>query len=68
MIRGEKIIGTVMVIFMLVSMAAPVMAAAGDPVAGAAVNIHVIGSGDYNKMVYLTTDASGQYSAMFAPG
>ncbi len=68
MISGRKIMGILMVCLMLVSLAAPVLAASGDPVTGATVNIHVMGSGNYNKNVMLTTDDSGQYSATFAAG
>ena len=68
MIDSKKIVGILMVCLMLVSLAAPVLAANGDAVAGATVNIHVIGSGSYNKMSMLTTDDTGHYEAMFAPG
>ncbi len=68
MMRGKKFIVAAMIGLLLVSMALPVLAASGDPVAGATVNIHVKGSGDYNKNVALTTDGTGQYEAMFAPG
>ena len=68
MIGGKKIVGILMACLMLVSLAAPVLAASGDAVAGATVNIHVKGSGSYNKNAVLTTDGTGHYEATFAPG